>query len=221
MPWKQTSPEREQIRFIERWRGGEVTFVELCRQFGVSRKTGYKRVERFQSYSWEGLGDWSRAPRRHPNRTLRAVAERVIAARRVHPTWGPKKLMAWLRDLEPEMSWPAPSTAGEILDRAGVVVRRKRRRHAAPWSEPFAAAESPNDVWSIDFKGWFRTGGWGPDRPSDRAGRRVAVSAGLPGAAASQRATSAPVPGARLSGVWTSMGHPDRQRTTFCQRRSG
>ena len=100
-------------------RAGEVTFVELCRQFGVSRKTGYKRVERFQSYSWEGLGDWSRAPRRHPNSTLRAVAERVIAARRVHPTWGPKKLMAWLRDLEPEMSWPAPSTAGEILDRAG------------------------------------------------------------------------------------------------------
>ena len=61
LPWKQTSPEMEQIRFIERWEGGEVTFVELCRRFGISRKTGYKRVHRFQWYGWEGLGDRSRA----------------------------------------------------------------------------------------------------------------------------------------------------------------
>ena len=67
-------------------------------------------------------------------------------------------MVAWLRTAEPEGSWPAPSTAGDVLDRAGLVRRRKRRRHAAPWSEPFGAAESPNDVWSIDLKGWFRTG---------------------------------------------------------------
>ena len=67
-------------------------------------------------------------------------------------------MVAWLRTAEPEGSWPAPSTAGDVLDRAGLVRRRKRRRHAAPWSEPFAAAESPNDVWFIDLKGWFRTG---------------------------------------------------------------
>ena len=157
MPWKQTDPEREQKHFIEQRKGGERTFVELCRQFGVSRKTGYKRVQRFMAYGWEGLGDRSRAPRHHPNRVSRAVAQRMIAARRSHPTWGPKKLVAWLRAVEPEGTWPAPSTAGDILDRAGLVVGRKRRRHAAPWSEPFAAAESPNDVWSIDFKGWFRT----------------------------------------------------------------
>ena len=157
LPWKQTNPEREQIYFIERWNGGRVSFVELCRQFGVSRKTGYKRVRQFESYGLDGLRDRSRAPRRHPNRTSRAVAERLIAARRSRPRWGPKKLVAWLRDIEPEGSWPAPSTAGDILDRAGLVQRRKRRRHGAPWSEPFAAAEHPNDVWSIDFKGWFRT----------------------------------------------------------------
>ena len=158
LPWKQTSPEREQIQFIERWKRGEVSFVALCGQFGISRKTGYKRVHRFRSYSWEGLGDLSRAPRRRPNRTPLAVAERLIEARLAHPTWGPKKLVAWLRAAEPNGSWPAPSTAGDILDHAGLVRRRKRRRHAAPWSEPFAAAESPNDVWSIDLKGWFRTG---------------------------------------------------------------
>ena len=158
LPWKQTSREGEQVRFIRRWRGGEVSFVELCRQFGISRKTGYKRVNRFRYRGWEGLGDRSRAPRHHPSVTPRAVAERLVAARRERPTWGPKKLVAWLRAAEPAVRWPAPSTAGEILDRAGLVRRRKRRRHASPWSEPFAAAERPNDVWSIDMKGWFRTG---------------------------------------------------------------
>ena len=85
------------------------------------------------------------------------MIERLIRAKGEHPTWGPKKLVAWLGRGEPWMNWPASSTAGQILDRAGLVGRRKRRRHTAPWSEPFAAAERPNDVWSIDFKGWFRT----------------------------------------------------------------
>ena len=158
LTWKQTDPESEQIRFIERWQEGRVTFVELCRQFSVSRKTGYKRARRYEAYGWEGLGDWSRAPRHHPNRTPREVAERLIAAKQAHPTWGPKKLVAWLRVAEPESPLPSPSTAGDILDRTGLVRRRKRRRHAAPWSQPFAAADGPNDVWSIDLKGWFRTG---------------------------------------------------------------
>ena len=83
------------------------------------------------------------------------MIERLIRAKGEHPTWGPKKLVAWLGRVEPWMNWPASSTAGQILDRAGLVGRRKRRRHTAPWSEPFAAAERPNDVWSIDFKGWF------------------------------------------------------------------
>ena len=157
MPWNYTSRYDEQVRFIERWQERRVTFVELCRQFGISRKTGYKRVRRFTSHGWEGLGDLSRAPRHHPNATPKAVADRVIEARQARPTWGPKTLVARLWHLEPDVAWPAPSTAGDILQRAGLVRRRKRRRHAAPWSEPFAAAESPNDVWSIDFKGWFRT----------------------------------------------------------------
>ena len=138
-------------------RGGKVTFTELCRQYGISRKTGYKRVERYKFWGWEGLGDRSRAPHSHPNSTPQPVIERLIRAKGEHPTWGPKKLVAWLGSAEPRINWPASSTAGQILDRAGLVRRRKRRRHTAPWSEPFVAAERPNDVWSIDFKGWFRT----------------------------------------------------------------
>ena len=158
MPWKSTSPEREHMRFIQEWQTGGETFVELCRAFGISRKTGYKRVQRFQAWGWDGLGDLSRAPHRHPNETGQAVAESLIAARQSHPTWGPKKLVAWLKAGEPWVPWPAPSTAGDLLGRAGLVRRRKGRRRTAPWSQPFVQAEQPNDLWCIDFKGWFRTG---------------------------------------------------------------
>ena len=158
VPWRSTSPEVEQIRFIERWESGGETFLQLCRAFGISRKTDYKRVHRFQAWGWDGLGDLSRAARQHPNQTERAVAEHLIAARQAHPTWGPKKLVAWLKDRQPWVSWPAPSTVGDLLDRAGLVRRRKGRRRAAPWSQPFVQAEQPNDLWCIDFKGWFRTG---------------------------------------------------------------
>ena len=182
LPWRQTKPAEEQIQFIERWKAGRVTFAELCGQFGISRKTGYKRVQRYEAYGWEGLGDRSRVRHRHPNRTSRAVAERLIAFKHARPKWGPKKIVERLRQVEPDESWPAPSTAGEILDRAGLVKRRNRRRHATPWSEPFAAAEEPNDVWSIDFKGWFRTGDGvrvDPLTVQDAASRYLLVCNGL------------------------------------------
>ena len=183
LPWNDTSPETEQERFIERWQVGGVTFVEICRQFGISRKTGYKRVHRFESFGLDGLGDRSRAPLSRPSKTPSAVAERLVLERRNHPTWGPKKLVAWLRAAEPEGSWPAPSTAGEILDREGLVRHRKRRKHASPWSTPFAAADEPNNVWSIDFKGWFRTGDGvriDPLTVQDAASRYLLVCQDLP-----------------------------------------
>jgi len=182
VPWKSASPEPEQIRFIQRWERGGETFLDLCQGFGISRKTGYKRVQRFQAWGLDGLGDLSRAPHRHPNRTERAVAERLIMARQAHPTWGPKKLVAWLKAREPWVSWPAPSTAGDLLDRAGLVQRRKRRRRTAPWSQPFASAEQANDLWCIDFKGWFRTGNGvrvNPLTVADAASRYLLVCHGL------------------------------------------
>ncbi len=182
VPWKKVSPEMEQIQFIKNWEQGSESFVELCRKFGISRKTGYKRVQRFNAWSWDGLGDLSRAPHSRPNRTDEAVTERVIAARLEHPTWGPKKLVAWLRNREPGVQWPAHSTAGDLLDQAGLVQRRKGKRRSAPWSQPLAPAEDPNDLWCIDFKGWFRTGNGervDPLTVVDAASRYLLVCHGL------------------------------------------
>ena len=146
------------LRFIERHAAGEETVAELCRKFGISRKTGYKLISRYESYGEDGLLELSRAPHHHPNATPRQVAERIVEAKRERPTWGPKKIVARLRSIEPDVPWPSPSTASGILGRAGLVRRRKRRRRATRWGEPFAHAQHPNDVWSVDLKGWFRTG---------------------------------------------------------------
>ena len=157
LPWKETSVESERLQFIERHSAGEETVAELCGQFGISRKTGYKIIDRYEAYGEGGLLDLSRAPHHHPNATPTQAAERIIEEKRARPTWGPKKIVARLREIDPDVPWPSPSTASGILDRAGLVRRHKRRRRATRWGEPFADAQRPNDVWSIDFKGWFRT----------------------------------------------------------------
>ena len=157
MPWKESSAACEQRVFIEMWLAGEESVSGLCRLFGISRVTGHKRINRYREYGFEGLGDRGSAPHSHPNSTSPQVSRRLIEAKRANPTWGPKKLVAWLRAEYPEVAWPAPSTAGGILDRAGLVKRRRRRRKASAWSEPFTGAVHANDVWSVDFKGWFRT----------------------------------------------------------------
>jgi len=183
LPWKETSRREEQIRFIERWQGGAVSFVRLCEQFGISPKTGYKRVQRFRSAGWEGLGDRSRAPRRHPNQFPAAVRTLLLQAKRQHATWGPRKLIPWLRSQDPTRRWPAPSTASSLLQRAGLVRPRRGRRRSTPWGQPFAAAARPNDVWCLDFKGWFRTADGARCNPltmADAASRYLLGCQGLP-----------------------------------------
>ena len=96
--------EEERFRFIEEYRSGELSFAELCRWFGVSRKTGYKWVGRYEAKGWEGLADLSRAPHRHAGEVLDEVKETVLEARRGHPTWGPIKLKAWLGKEAPEVA---------------------------------------------------------------------------------------------------------------------
>jgi putative transposase len=148
----------KRMRFVTAMERGEETRTVLCERFGLSRKSGYKWFKRYLSEGIEGLSDRSRAPHDHPQTVPAEVVERCLAVRHAHPTWGPVKVRAWLERQDPSVAWPAASTIGTLFDRAGLTVQRKVRRRSAPSSAPFGSCNRPNDVWCIDFKGWFLTG---------------------------------------------------------------
>jgi putative transposase len=158
MGWRETCAVDERMRFVVAVEVQEVAFAAVCRRFGVSRKTGYKWLARYRSEGVVGLGDRSRAPLRHPHAMTDAIGEACLAVRRRHPSWGPAKVRAWLERGAPETAWPAASSIGSLFDREGLTVRRRLRRRVPPSSAPFAACGGANDLWCIDFKGWFLTG---------------------------------------------------------------
>lgn len=148
----------ERLKFLAQHERGELTMVELCARFGVSRKTGYKLRERHRQLGRECLRDQSRAPHAHPNQTSAEIEAEVLDVRRKHPTWGSKKILTVLEREDCDARWPARSTIDEILKRAGVVEDRGSRRRRFPSVGPKVVANAPNDVWSADYKGWFRLG---------------------------------------------------------------
>jgi transposase InsO family protein len=157
MPWKEHGVIEERMRFVEDFNSGDWDMAELCRFYGVTRATGYKWVDRQAAGGLEGLQDRSRAPRNHPNAVSSAMEDLVIAERSQHPYWGAPKIRARLLRDQAGRAIPAESTIGEILKRHGLTVNRKRRRTTRAASQPLAHAGAPNDVWCVDFKGWFRT----------------------------------------------------------------
>jgi putative transposase len=148
----------KRMRFVTAVEAREETITALCWRFGLSRKTGYKWLERYRLEGLAGLDERSRAPRAHPQAIGAAVLERCLLVRRAHPTWGPVKVRAWLARRDPDTTWPAASTIGELFDREGLTLKRRLRRRVPPLTAPFAGCEEANAVWCIDFKGWFLTG---------------------------------------------------------------
>ncbi len=148
----------ERIKLVELYRGGCYSVAELAEAFRVTPKTAYKWLGRYAEGGEEALRERSRAPHRHPNATPVAVVEAVLEAKARHPRWGPAKLLPGPGE-EPSVAqaWPAVSTRGAILARHGLVVARRQRRRTPPWAQPFQECRQPNDTWSADFKGWFRT----------------------------------------------------------------
>jgi putative transposase len=147
----------ERVRFVLEQQRDLQTMTELCEIYGIARETGYYWLRRYQQGGLEALHDLNRAPRRHPNQTAEKIEEAVLQLRRAHMSWGPRKLKRVLERDRPLQLWPATSTIGAMLAREGLVVARKKRRRAPPYTEPFAAADAPNRVWCADFKGWFLT----------------------------------------------------------------
>lgn len=157
MPWKETCAMQERMKFVLSVLEEADSFSALCRRFGITRRTGYKWVERFEAEGPKGLENRSRAPR-HPARKVTPEVEGwVLELRRAHPKKGPKKLGELLVQAHPEQnSWPSISTLGAVLGRYGLTVPRKRRRRVEPSGESLSVADGPNALWTVDFKGWFR-----------------------------------------------------------------
>ena len=158
MPWREASPMDQRTQFIADHLRDVLSITELCALYGISRKTGYKWIDRYIRHGPTGLEEDSRRPRRSPNQTSEEVVSAILDARRRHPRWGGKKLLALLHKRHPRWNLPGRSTACDILSPHGMVpIKRQRRRLGHP-GKPTSQILAPNDVWSGDYKGQFRTG---------------------------------------------------------------
>jgi transposase InsO family protein len=183
MGWKETCTVNERLLFIGDVQSEQFSFSEACRRRGISRKTGYKWWQRYCADGPMALHDRLRAPLHHPNAVDTVVAAHLVAARRLHPSWGARNLIDWLKRRQPGSRWPAASTVHEILARQGLIAPRKRRRHSPPYSQPFVQADRANALWCADFKGQLRLGDGTlcyPLTVSDSYSRSLLECRGLP-----------------------------------------
>lgn len=175
MPWRASSVMEERLRFVARLLDGE-GMSDVCREFGISRKTGYKIWGRYQQEGVEALCDRSRRPVRYANQLPGQVERLIVETKREKPHWGARKIRELLiRRLAGEVRLPARSTVHAVLDRHGLVKRARERRGRAQGT-PLSAGALPNDLWCTDFKGEFRLGNGRycyPLTVSDQASRMI------------------------------------------------
>lgn len=168
MPWKATDVMKERTKFVLEWErrwneaeGGPVNMAELCRMFGVSRQTGYTWVARYREgkHDLAAVVERSRRPKTSPFALSMEMEDLIVAARKRYPRWGARKLHAILVERNPDKYVPSASAIAKVLMRRGLTKPRRRRRRGAAIgiTAPFSGCEKPNDVWCIDFKGWFLT----------------------------------------------------------------
>ena len=156
MPWRECNRMEERLKFVARLLDGEKMAV-LCREFGISRKTGYKVFNRYKDYGLRGLEDRARSPYRHPNKLPFQVEKAILRIKQDHISWGAPKIREKLIKVYPMIKPPAISTVHAVLDRHGLVKRRKRRRYKAKGTV-LNEAKAPNALWCADYKGQFRLG---------------------------------------------------------------
>jgi transposase-like protein len=144
--------------FVLRAVSGNEQMAALCREFGISRKTGYKWLKRFRQQGTSGLVDESRCPDSSPLATSAEIAMQIIQLRKERPTWGARKLWRILGRSLPSEHVPTPRTIQRVLDRGGLVKKRRYRRGppGRPVHAPAVEVKAPNDLWTVDFKGWWR-----------------------------------------------------------------
>lgn len=152
MPWSQVSPMDQRLQFVAEYRTGLYSMTELAAAYGVSRRIGHRWVTLYEREGPARLAGASRRPHTSPTATPAAIVERVLTARRAHPTWGAGKLRAWLVRQAPGTTWPCRDTCHEICRRAGLVRLRLRRRAAVHPPVQLTTATRPNQLWTADYK---------------------------------------------------------------------
>lgn len=188
----------ERLSLVEQFAAQERTRAEICRGFGVSRKTGYKWFEQFLLYGVAGLADRSRRPHHQPQAVDEATIGAIVDARSHYPSWGERKLYAWLERERPERSWPCPSTIGAILKRYGLTHPPKRRR----------PARSGQPSLGHRLQGLVPYPGRNPLRSVDDLRHAYALSAALPGDGSYRREVRAAADGSDLPRVRFACSHP-------------
>jgi putative transposase len=159
MPWQERSPMDLRMQFVREWQSGCWTMSELCADYRISRKTGYKWIARHELSGRQGLEDRSRRPHHSPRVTDPELVPRLLGLRHRHPRWGAKKLLAIAARHDPDAAWPSRTTLCDLLKAHGLVTpRRRTRRVAGPGSPLLAPVTQPNQTWTADFKGQFLTG---------------------------------------------------------------
>ena len=163
MPWKETDAMKEKRTFIDAMLKQTKPFRELCREYNISEKTGYKWRNRFYEQGYAGLAEESRAPREHPNAIDGDTAAELIRLRLAHSSWGGKKLLALYGRAHPNLPLPSLSSVNRIIEKAGLMKKKRVHRTSitsnCPRLNQMLEAHAPNDVWCIDFKGWWRSDG--------------------------------------------------------------
>ena len=158
MPWKEKDVMNLRKEFALKALGESMPFNDLCHQYGISRKTGYKWKKRFVARGMAGLADTSRRPARCPGETDEDSVCEIIRLKKAHDAWGPRKIRTLYARVHPGEPLPSDSTFKRILDKAGFVEhRRKRRSSSCGRLQSALQATQPNDVWTVDFKGWWYT----------------------------------------------------------------
>jgi transposase InsO family protein len=160
MAWKVESMENIKQKFVLLHQTGKFTMVELCRQFGISRPTGYAILSRYDKEGWEALDERSRRPVRSPHQTSEVLEQSLLTQRAKHPRWGARKLLVLMERSLPGTKLPSESTVNNILKKHGLVTPRKKSRRKVLDQNLYFDPTEPNEIWSADFKGKFRLGNW-------------------------------------------------------------
>jgi putative transposase len=156
MPWKECKKVDERLKFVARLLDGE-KMSHLCEEFGISRKTGYKIFERYKESGLKGLTDKSRKPCHYANQLPFQVEKAILHIKKEKPTWGAPKIRERLIRLYPDIRPPAKSTVHTILDKHGLVIKKKRKRYKAKGTD-LSYGKKPNELWCADYKGEFLLG---------------------------------------------------------------